>query len=320
VSLVGLFPEYINEISNEIHRISSNDWNDPRNQEAVSSALISSFCTYAKRFNLPIKHIGKIDIEKIPTFNNKKFMKIKKVSGNTAHGHNFVECSYMNTRTTCLKCKQAFWGIGNQGLICQKSKCEMKLHRHCLITGISLDCQGSQKKIGSDYKDKLDSFQKILFGSGSKKKDEEDRLEIVKQQISMPSSSFDNVTSRDVEYDRQPSLILSTNGESFEQRNLPVDIAIKRFEMLNKKPTSGQIVGSPTNSTGSILTRANTINNGSVSPTNGANLHRFNSLANSVSYISNNSISEHNRLEDYFNIFFCLVNQIDGLNEIELNY
>jgi len=294
-SLISLFHDYINEIANDIQRISSNDWNDPRNQEAPLSALISSFCTYAKRYSLPIKQIGKIDIEKIPTFNNKKFMKIKKMPGNTAHGHNFVECSFTNTRTICLKCKQAFWGIGNQGLICHKSKCEMKLHRHCLITGISLDCQGSQKKIGSDYKDKLDSFQKILFGSGSKKKEEEERLEIVKQQISMPTSCFENVTSRDADYDRQPSLILSNSGEGFDQRNLPVDIAIRRFEMLNKKPIPGQIVGSPTNSTGSILTRANTISNGSVSPTNASNLHRFNSLANNTSYTSNNSISEHNR-------------------------
>lgn len=53
-------------------------------------------------------------------------------------------------------------------LLLQESKCEMKLHRNCLTSGISLDCHGSQKKIGSDYKDKLDSFQKILFGSGSK--------------------------------------------------------------------------------------------------------------------------------------------------------
>ncbi len=36
------------------------------------------------------------------------------------------------------------------------------------MTGVTIDCHGAQKKIGTDYKEKLDSFQKILFGSGSK--------------------------------------------------------------------------------------------------------------------------------------------------------
>ena len=50
----------------------------------------------------------------------------------------------------------------------KESKCEIKLHRNCFMSGVTVDCQGSQKKFG-DYKDKLDSVQKILFGNGSSK-------------------------------------------------------------------------------------------------------------------------------------------------------
>ena len=115
-SLVGIFQDYINEISADINRISS-DWNDSRVHEAQTSALISSFCTYLKRYNLPLKHIGKLDTDKVPTFMSKKF-KIKKTPGNSVRGHNFVEFLYTSSKSTCFKCKQSFWGIGNQGLIC----------------------------------------------------------------------------------------------------------------------------------------------------------------------------------------------------------
>jgi hypothetical protein len=73
-------------------------------------------------------------------------------------------------------------------------------------------------------------------------------------------------------------------ADAFEQRNLPVDLAIKKFEMLTRKPSS------PTTTTS--LARANTISSGgggSVSPSGlaansaSATLHRFNSLANNAS-------------------------------------
>ena len=96
----------------------TNDWNDPRNQEAHLSAMISSFCTYVRRYNLPLKNIGKVDIDKIPAFVCKKH-KVKKISNNTPRGHNFSEYICTNPKIICNKCKQQFWGIGNQGLICQ---------------------------------------------------------------------------------------------------------------------------------------------------------------------------------------------------------
>lgn len=315
-SILNLFANYIGEITSEVSRLSA-DWNDARAHEALSIALISSFCTYVKRYNLPLKHLGKIDIDKVPTFVNKKF-KIKKTHNSTARGHNFIEFLFPNCKSLCVKCKQPFWGIGNQGLICQKSKCEIRLHRSCFNTGTVLECQGSKNKIGADYKEKLDSFQKILFGSGSKKKEEDAAEERNKHMFSgtvhntsatLPTSSannsllfggnqFENVTTRDSSDDRQPSLILP-NGEGFDQRNLPVDIAIKKFEMLNRKPSASQLGASPTNViTGSInLSRANTINNGNVSPTGQSpstttTLHRFNSLANTTTGSLGSPISE----------------------------
>ena len=110
---------YIAEISQEISRISQ-DWNDPRSVEAQKSALISSFVTFVKRFNLPIKSIGKFELDKIPTYLSKK-IKTKKIppSSYSTRNHNFVDNLYLTSKLTCSKCNQAFWGIGFQGLICQ---------------------------------------------------------------------------------------------------------------------------------------------------------------------------------------------------------
>ena len=91
---------------------------------------------------------------------------------------------------------------------------------------------------------------------------------------------FDKVTTREPPTAPSPAF-----ADAFEQRNLPVDLAIKKFEMLNRKPSS------PTTAT--RLARANTISSGggggSVSPSGlaansaSATLHRFNSLANNTS-------------------------------------
>ena len=109
---------YINELSKDIQRISV-DWNG--SNEAQLSALISSFATFVKRFNLPIKQIGKIDMEKIPTFLNKK-AKLKKNSSSSTRGHSFIDCSFLNPKLVCAKCGYLFWGIGYQGIICQSKK------------------------------------------------------------------------------------------------------------------------------------------------------------------------------------------------------
>src|SRR5690606_1695270 len=60
---------YVNELGKDVQRVSV-DWNGPH--DAHASALICSFVTLVKRFALPIKQIGKVDVEKVPTFVNKK--------------------------------------------------------------------------------------------------------------------------------------------------------------------------------------------------------------------------------------------------------
>ena len=124
VYIADSFQRYVNDISNEIGRISS-DWNDIRSSESQLSALISSFVTYVKRFNIPIKHIGKHELDKIPTFLNKKSKNNKKNPVIPARGHNFVE-SFISVKSTCLKCGLPFWGINCQGYICQS---KIKLNR-----------------------------------------------------------------------------------------------------------------------------------------------------------------------------------------------
>jgi hypothetical protein len=115
--IADLFDPYLNDIKQDISRVSI-DWNDIRSNEALASALICSFSTYIKRFNLPIKQIGKFEIEKIPSFVNKK-SKIKKNTSITIRGHTFVDCTVSSSHIVCGKCNLSFWGIGYQGLICQ---------------------------------------------------------------------------------------------------------------------------------------------------------------------------------------------------------
>jgi hypothetical protein len=109
---------YVNELARDVQRVSG-DWNGPT--DAHISALISSFVTFVKRLNLPIKHIGKVDLDKIPTFVNKK-PKLKKSSSSSTRSHSFIDCSFLNPKLVCFKCNCPFWGIGYQGIICQ-SKC-----------------------------------------------------------------------------------------------------------------------------------------------------------------------------------------------------
>jgi hypothetical protein len=125
-AIVELFQRYLNEIAIDLIKLIS-DWNDPRQQESQASALICCFVTYTKRYNLPIKQLGKYETEKIPTFMSKK-PKNKKNSVISLRGHNFVDYSFLSSKSQCVKCNIPFWGIGNQGLICQsKWKNVMKL-------------------------------------------------------------------------------------------------------------------------------------------------------------------------------------------------
>jgi hypothetical protein len=116
-TLAESFHMYISEIAKEINKICL-DWNDiPKHQEAYLSGLICSFATFIKKFNIPIKYIGKIELEKIPMFVNRK-SKIKKLSSNN-RGHSFVEYQFISPKSLCAKCNQPFWGISSQGFLCQ---------------------------------------------------------------------------------------------------------------------------------------------------------------------------------------------------------
>jgi hypothetical protein len=296
------FQSYITEITADISRISQ-DWNDPRSIEAQKSALISSFVTFVKRFNLPVKSIGKFDLDKIPTYLSKK-IKTKKLpnSAHSARNHHFVDNLTLSSKLTCSKCAQAFWGIGFQGLICQKPKCEVKIHRACYLTGVTLDCHGSQKTIKTDYKEKLDNIQKILFGSGSSKvKKEEDHVVamdtgggggVLANSRYFGQNSFDSQrTVIHSELDRQSSTASGSDclnaGGDFEstnqsnQRNLPVNLAIQRFENLTKKG-----VTVPVTSNGTSLARSSTMNSGNTSP-NSINRSNSNSMIENEYYNRN---------------------------------
>lgn len=221
--LANLFANYLNELNKttDLYRM-SNDWNDSRLQESQTSALICSFATYLKRYSIPVKQIAKFDCDKIPVFVNRKNKPKKQVINQ--RGHNLVDYLSSSTKTVCAKCKLPFWGIGNQALVCQKSKCELKFHRNC-VNSHMLDCMGAQKTTRAEYKEKLDTFQKILFGS---KKKEDD--------ASSTTSSFflpaDANPSQKKEFDRQPSMI--SNKFDVDNHNLPVNLAIKKFEDLTR--------------------------------------------------------------------------------------
>ena len=248
---------YINEMGREIGRVCV-DWNGSNDPHL--SALISSFVTFTKRFGLPIKQIGKIDVEKIPTFVNKK-AKLKKNSSSSTRGHSFIDCSFLNPKLVCAKCNYSFWGIGYQGIICQKTKCEIKVHRSCLNQGAPIECHGSQKTIRTDYKEKFDNIQKLFFG---KKKEEEPTAAMdingskgtIGSNTSMENSSFTNGD------------ILTNLPSDYDQRNLPVELAIKRFESLNAKKISPSLITSPTIPIGTNLIRNNTIGSTSASNSN----------------------------------------------------
>lgn len=118
--ILDSFQQYLTEIGKEIQTRIGSEWNGPV-ETAQQSALISSFITFARRLNLPLKQIGKVDIDKIPSFVSKKVKGSKKaVAGQSSvKGHCFIDCAFLSVRSVCVKCSLPFWGIGYQGMICQ---------------------------------------------------------------------------------------------------------------------------------------------------------------------------------------------------------
>lgn len=118
-AVLELFQFYIADLSKEIQNKIGSEWN-ATGESALQSALVSAFVTFTRRLNLPLKQLGKLDVDKIPIFVSKKVKSIKK-SANQSNikGHCFVDCSFLSVKSTCLKCGQPFWGIGYQGMICQ---------------------------------------------------------------------------------------------------------------------------------------------------------------------------------------------------------
>ncbi|CAF0826197.1 unnamed protein product [Brachionus calyciflorus] len=278
---------FIATLGNEINKI-NNEWNGSHDSAHIS-AMISSFVTFAKKLGLPIKQIGKFDIDKIPTFVSKK-IKLKKNSSYSIRGHSLIDCSFLTVRSVCCRCNQPFWGIGHQGLICQKTKCEIKIHRHCVSAAVLNECHGSQK-IKTDYKEKLDNIQKMIFGP--KKKDEESQ--------SLFYANGENGNG-------EGASTLPTNFP----RNLPVNEAIKKFEMLNAPKPQPVILTSPT------AARVNNLNSGSNSPNSNDNRHS--SHNNSPDHLNSDPEPEDIKLAissnpNHFNERF----QIDLSNTIDQN-
>lgn len=122
------FQSYIGELAKDIHTKIGSEWNGT-GEQAQLSALTSSFVTFVRRLNLPLKQVGKLDIDKIPVFVSVKKMKSgkSKLSSSSASqislkSHSFVDCAFLSVRTVCVKCGQPFWGIGYQGMICQSKR------------------------------------------------------------------------------------------------------------------------------------------------------------------------------------------------------
>ncbi len=83
------------------------------------SALTSCLATFLKRYAGNVK-LGKYELDKYPTFVNKKY-KVKKQPEKLAKGHSFFEQQF-SIKTICTKCNFPFWGIGSQGYQCQSKQ------------------------------------------------------------------------------------------------------------------------------------------------------------------------------------------------------
>lgn len=121
-AVLDWFQVYIGELAKDIQTKIGSEWNGGV-ESAQASALTSCFITFVRRLNLPLKQVGKVDIDKIPVFvMSKKAAKSGKkpsTSQITVKGHCFVDCAFLSVRSVCVKCSMPFWGIGYQGMICQ---------------------------------------------------------------------------------------------------------------------------------------------------------------------------------------------------------
>jgi hypothetical protein len=63
-----------------------------------------------------MKSLGRFEYDKIPLFLNKKY-KTKKSQTIQKLGHIFSD-TILPIKSCCSKCNLAFWGIGNQGVVC----------------------------------------------------------------------------------------------------------------------------------------------------------------------------------------------------------
>ena len=116
--MVAILDKYPEELGKNLVKI-NNEWNGPKDT-ALISALASSLATFIKRFGLPVKQIGKYEIDKIPIFFNKK-LKLKKNSTYSVRGHSLIDSVFFLKKSLCCRCNQPFWGIGYQGLTCQSN-------------------------------------------------------------------------------------------------------------------------------------------------------------------------------------------------------
>lgn len=117
----------------------------------------------------------------------------------------------------CAICKQSFWGIGYQGLVCQKSKCEMRVHRYCAIANAASptigDCAGNSRSI-------------------------------IKNSIREMLSIRPRETTQSKFYEKAPSTIPTQNEDPNTHRMedtgvLPVKVAISKYEQMNNKQSNG---------------------------------------------------------------------------------
>jgi hypothetical protein len=102
------------------------------------------------------------------------------------------------------------------------------MHRSCLAQGAPVECTGSQKATRTDYKEKFDNIQKLLFGKSNQfvyfyfssirkhmlietlllEKEEEPSMDISGSKIYLENSSFTNgdiLTNLPSDYDQSES-------------------------------------------------------------------------------------------------------------------
>ena len=111
----ALLQNHLTEVGTEANLLP--EWNSG-GMEAQRTAMVVAFASFIKRYNIPVKQLGKFELEKISTFVSKK-LKLKKTSPIACRSHVFVELLETSSRSTCLICSKPFWGVAYHGLVCQ---------------------------------------------------------------------------------------------------------------------------------------------------------------------------------------------------------